>query len=134
MLWHHRAETGSGNNALAAPWQADRRNIRVLQMEAVLTGCTVQTQRQLQVSLEAHGKYISSLIDADTNSVEPRNDPLLDELPSLELDLEDLPNFPLQQQHSQSVAPLFSQGWDATRSADTNIQVGFISHETISFQ
>lgn len=94
----------------------------------------MQTQRQLQVSLEAHGKYISSLIDADTNSVEPRNDPLLDELPSLELDLEDLPNFPLQQQHSQSVAPLFSQGWDATRSADTNIQVGFISHETISFQ
>ena len=47
----------------------------------------LQTQRQLQVSLEAHGKYISSLIEPETSSPYTGNgdDALLDTLPPLEL-------------------------------------------------
>ena len=48
----------------------------------------LQTQRQLQVSLEAHGKYISSLIEPETSSPyssTAADDALLDTLPPLEL-------------------------------------------------
>lgn len=47
----------------------------------------LQTQRQLQVSLEAHGKYISSLIEPETSSPYSNSaeDALLDTLPPLEL-------------------------------------------------
>ena len=47
----------------------------------------MQTQRQLQVSLEAHGQYISSLIEPETTAsyMGTDSDSLLEELPPLEL-------------------------------------------------
>lgn len=83
----------------------------------------MQTQRQLQTSLEAHGRYISSLIEPQA-SVEPvkhDNNSLLDMLPPLELAVPDA----LQKHFSET--PLsganLGSSWDLGRSSGTHVNM-----------
>lgn len=79
----------------------------------------LQTQRQLQVSLEAHGRYINSLIDPDVSTINPGNDGLIDSLPSLELELEQLQHVGIPEKPDlQSLSP-FDDRWPTAHAAHT---------------
>ena len=92
----------------------------------------MQTQRQLQVSLETHGRYISSLIDSEAVPPVANSDPLLDNLPSLELDLEDLPAVPVNNRPDVGAAENFDHRWMLGHSTSSDRPAAALDMQTVS--